>query len=43
MKQAYMREVRVMKSSRYKILLVEDDTVDQMAFQRMIRQEALLY
>ena len=32
-----------MKSVRYKILLVEDDKVDQMAFARMVRKAGLPY
>lgn len=32
-----------MKNTRYKILLIEDDRLDQMAFQRFVENEKLLY
>ena len=32
-----------MEDSAYKILLVEDDKLDQMAFERLIRDENLPY
>ena len=32
-----------MENKRYKILMVEDDRLDQMAFKRMVKEENLLY
>ena len=32
-----------MENKRYKILMVEDDRLDQMAFKRMVKEESLLY
>ena len=32
-----------MENTKYKVLLVEDDYIDQMAFERLVKEEGLLY
>jgi len=32
-----------METTRYKVLLIEDDSIDQMAFERLVRDESLPY
>ena len=32
-----------MENTKYKVLLVEDDDIDQMAFERLVKEEGLLY
>jgi len=36
-------ETKTTENKRYKILLVEDDEIDQMAFKRSIEERNLLY
>jgi len=39
----YQSDGKFMEDTRYKILLIEDDEIDQMAFKRFIENEKLLY
>ena len=39
----YQIDGKLMEDTRYKILLIEDDKLDQMAFERFVKDEKLLY
>jgi two-component system phosphate regulon sensor histidine kinase PhoR len=38
-----MGELKVLETARYKILLIEDDVIDQMAFMKVVKEENLSY